>query len=63
MMTHEKPPLLVTSNEELNVYLNPLAKEFTLNTGEFLVMDDGHNFSYQVQGLFAPKFQQQVLRM
>lgn len=62
-MTHERPPLIVTSNVELNVYLVPLANEFSLQTGEFLEMDDGHNFSYQVQGLFAPKFQQQVLRM
>lgn len=29
-MTHERPPLLVTSNIELNIYLVPLANEFAL---------------------------------
>ena len=63
VMTHEKPPFLFTSNVELKLYLVPLALEYELTVGDFLDMDDGHNFSYQVQGAFAPKFQKQALAM
>lgn len=45
-MTHEKPPMMIASNQELNIFLVPLAHGFDLQTGEFLEMDDGHNFSY-----------------
>lgn len=57
VMTHEKPPFMFTSNVELKLYLVPLALEFELTVGSFLETDDGHNFSYQVQGKFPIEFQ------
>jgi hypothetical protein len=45
-LTHEQPPFLVTSNVELKLMLVPIALEFQLTVGEFLDVDDGHNFSY-----------------
>jgi hypothetical protein len=47
-MNHEKPPFLYTSNVEMKVYLVPLAHQYQLSVGDFLEIDDGHNFSYQV---------------
>ena len=42
--------------------LIPLASVF-LGAPEGLDRDDGHNFSYAVQGFFASRFQQQTLAM
>ena len=55
-MTHERPPFLIASSVELKLQLVPLAEEFGIKVGDQLEVDDGHNFSYQVQGQYAPKF-------
>lgn len=57
MATHEAPPFLFTSNVELRVSLEPIAREHKLNLGDLLDVDDGRQFAYQVQGLFPSTFQ------
>ena len=40
-----------------------MATDHNLSIGEMIDTDDGFQFTYQVQGLFPAKFQQQVLMM
>ena len=61
--THQKPPFLYTSNVELKFALEPLAEEYRDQMGGFTDVDDGHQFTYKVKGLFPLEFQQQVLAM
>ncbi len=57
LSTHENPPFLYTNNLELRMALVPLAKDAGLSGGEQLDVDEGHQFTYQVQGYYPSKFQ------
>ena len=53
---HMFPPILYTSNIEMKDNLMALAEEHGLKQFDALDTDEGHQFSYQVSGLFPTKF-------